>query len=249
MKIDITPEEFNRLSNEKKKKYIAKLFIHGSGARPVPEDSTPVAFVMAGLPGAGKTEFLDTIAEELSAKKFEPFVRIDLDEIVGVYPDYTPKDYYKFRSQGNTILARTVDEARHGRYNMLVDGTFSGFSGASVDTVGQLLKNGYRVVMVYMYDKAETAWLYTERRKFETGRAIDLSGFIKATKNLVDNIRKVIELYKDHPSFRLNAVIQKELRDKDYYIITSKGDIDNIINLGYNVSSLKKELGHDKSNQ
>lgn len=194
---------------------------------------------MAGLPGAGKTEFLDTIAVEIERAGGEPFVRIDLDEIVGVYPDYTPKDYYKFRSQGNLVLARTVDEARRGRYNMLLDGTFSGISGASVSTVSRLLGAGYRVNMLYLYDTADSAWHFTQKREIETGRGIGLKGFIQAAQHLPINIRKVVELHGSDANFSISAVVQKELRDKDYYILTQKTDIDNIIKLDYNTESIK----------
>jgi predicted ABC-type ATPase len=171
MKLDISPKEFQALSTTKKKKYIARLLIKESKAQPVAAESRPIAFVMAGLPGAGKTEFLDTLTEMINhLERWMPFVRIDLDQIVTVYPDYSPKDYYKFRSDGNRVLAWSVDEARHGRYNMMIDGTFSGKSGASVDTIGNLLDSGYIVQLVYLYDSAETAWNYTLKREKETAR-------------------------------------------------------------------------------
>ncbi|MEO6761500.1 MAG: zeta toxin family protein [Candidatus Saccharimonadales bacterium] len=242
MRIDISPEEFDRLSNEKKKKYIAQLFIRKSGAKPVNSPQAPIAFVMAGLPGAGKTEFLDTISEEVVARGFDPFVRIDLDEIVSVYPDYTPRDYYKFRSQGNLVLARTIDESRHGRYNMLIDGTFSGLSGASVKTVSQLLRDGYRLNMVYMYDSADSAWYYTKKRKLETGRSVDRDGFIRAVDSLTNNIRQVVRQHDNNPLFSISAVVQKELRDKKYHILTQKQDIDKIINLDYNLDNIRKDV-------
>jgi predicted ABC-type ATPase len=245
MKLDISSDEFNGYSNEKKKRYIAKLFISNSGAKPVPEDSVPIAFIMAGLPGAGKTEFLDSIAEEVAKRGGDPFVRIDLDEIVSVYPDYTPKDYYKFRSQGNLVLARTIDEARHGRYNMLIDGTFSGLSGASIKTVGQLLEKGYRVNLVYMFDTAESAWYYTEKRKIETGRNVDRDGFIRAAKNLVQNVREAVKLYEKNQMFSINAVVQKKFRDKDYYVITQKSEIDNVITMDYNMDSIDKDTSDE----
>lgn len=235
MKLDISAEEFSRLSSNKKKTHIARLFIDKSGASPVSKNSNPVAVVMAGLPGAGKTEYLDSIADELIDNNGEPFVRIDLDEIVSVYPNYTPKDYYKFRSQGNIVLARTVDEARHGRYNMLIDGTFSGMSGASVDTVTHLLNDGYIIQLIYMFDDAETAWSYTVKRELETGRAITRSGFVQAAKNLTINIRKVLEKYQGNKNFSIRVIQQKALRDNDYNVITEKDDIDKICAQDYNI--------------
>ena len=134
------PSEFNTLSNTKKKKYIARLIIEESRAIPVALDEKPFAMVMAGLPGAGKTEFLETLLEQ--AKKSlssDAFVRIDLDHIIEIYPNYTPKDYYKFRSQGIVVQSYCVDAAIHGRYNIMLDGTFAGLSGVTIKTVGRLL--------------------------------------------------------------------------------------------------------------
>ncbi len=241
MKFDISAEEFSQLSGEKKKQYVARLFVDGSGAISVHEDDTPVAYVMAGLPGAGKTEFLDSIAEQQSDKRINPFVRIDLDEIVSAYPDYSPKDYSKFRSQGNIVLARTIDIARGGRYNMLVDGTFSGMSGASVSGIGKLLKAGYAVKLVYMYDSADSAWYYTMKREVETDRSIDADGFKRAAKMLVLNLQETMKLYGENPKFSLDVVKQKELRDKDYNIITQKDDIGKLLKLEYNLSNIRKE--------
>lgn len=239
MKLGLSPDEFAKMSGERKKKYIANLFVQDSGAKSVDSATTPVAVITAGLPGAGKTEFLDTLAEGVIELRFNPPVRIDLDEIVSVYPDYTPKDSYKFRSQGNIVLERTIDVARSGRYNMFIDGTFSGQSGASVKSVGRLLDAGYRVNLVYVYDKADIAWMYTKKRKIESGRSIDLAGFKSAAKTLVDNLAKVKKQFENNPNFNMSLVVQKELRDREFYIITDSDDIDKYIKLRYNVDNLK----------
>lgn len=238
MKLDISPAEFEALSLTKKKLYIAQLFIRQSGALPVLPGETPIAYIMAGLPGAGKTEFLDSIVEEQQAKGIKPFLRIDLDEIVSVYPKYSPKDYYKFRNQGNLVLAKTVDEGRHAKLNMLIDGTFSGMSGASVEGVSLLLKAGYNVKLVYMYDKADTAWYYTRKREVETGRYVELEGFKRAAIQLVENINNAYALYKNEPNFSISVVVQKELRDKSYNIMTEKSDVENAIQLSYNIDTI-----------
>ena len=76
MKIDISSEDFEKFSNERKKRYIAQLFIRKSGAQPVAGDDAPIAYVMAGLPGAGKTEFLDSFVEEAEQRGIK-YLRID----------------------------------------------------------------------------------------------------------------------------------------------------------------------------
>lgn len=240
---DIPEEKFEKLGSEAKKKYVVSLIIKDSGAKPVPDDQTPVAIVMAGIPGAGKTEFLDSIIEELEAGgQINEFVRIDLDQIVAIYPGYTPKTDSKFRSQGNNVLARSIDELRRARYNILIDGTFSGASGSSVRNVEKLLNAGYRVSLVYMYDKAEVAWSYTKSREKVTDRGIGKDDFLRSCSNISGNLKSATLQFKDNPNFTISVVKQKELRDKYYDILTSLKDVDKIINEGYNIDNLKETL-------
>jgi len=240
---DLPEDKFEKLSTEAKKRYIVNLLIKDSDTTPIPLDLPPIAYVMAGIPGAGKTEFLDSIVEGLELEgQYNEFVRIDLDQIVTIYPDYTPKTYAKFRSQGNNVLARCIDELRHERYNMMIDGTFSGTSGSSIRNVEKLLQSGYRVSMVYMYDRAETAWKYTQLREQETDRGIDKDGFIASCQNISDNLKQALIKFRENPNFSLSIVKQKELRDRNYEIITSIEDIDKIIEEGYNIDNLKETL-------
>jgi len=243
MILDMPADKFESLTTEAKKRYIVNLLIKDSAADPVSDGVSPVAYVMAGIPGAGKTEFLDSVVEGLEKnRQFNEFVRIDLDQIVTIYPDYTPKTYSKFRSQGNNVLARCIDELRKKRYNMMIDGTFSGASGSSVRNVGKLLVAGYRVIMVYMYDKAEIAWDYTQLREKETERGIDKDGFINSCKNISVNIKEAMLEYGDNSNFTLFIVKQKELRDRNYLIIDSRADIDKIVSEGYNIDKLTETL-------
>ncbi len=238
---DISDDEFDALSKEKQKQYIAKLIVRDSQASPVAEPKPPLAIVMAGLPGAGKTEFLDALSLAMHEKfKSELFVRIDLDQIVTVYPGYTPERYSKFRSQANYALARTIDTAKNGRYNMMIDGTFAGTSEVSINNVERLLDAGYVVAMFYMYDNANTAWEYTKTRETETKRGIDLDGFTRACKNIPVNIRTVVSRFKTHKGFMMNIVVQKELRDRNYEIVTEWTEIDKIIDAGYNIDNFKE---------
>jgi len=236
-------QKFEKLSNEQKKKHIVNLLIKQSGATPVPSELQPVAYVMAGIPGAGKTEFLDSIIEELESEgHVSDFVRIDLDQIVTVYPNYTPKTYAKFRNQGMNVLTRCIDVLRHKRFNIMIDGTFSGTTGASIRNIEKLLEAGYRVSMVYMHDKPETAWAYTQYREQETDRGIDKDGFIESCKNISSNLKRALLKFRSDPNFTLSVVIQKELRDKNYDLVTTDDDIDKIIGEGYNIDNLKETL-------
>lgn len=242
MKLDISAKQFEALSNEAKKKHIVQLLISDAGASPVPIGTTPIAFVMAGIPGAGKTEYLDSITEKLAANNYDKFVRIDLDQIVTIYPDYTPKTYSKFRGQGTTVLARCVDELKKGNYNMMIDGTFSGKSGSSLSNVKKLIEKGYIVLVMYMYDKPETAWRYTQLREMETERGIDIQGFIESCENITNNLKEAILMFRGDSQFRLTVIKQQELRSKTYDYLTEDEDIDKLLSTGYNIDKLKELL-------
>jgi predicted ABC-type ATPase len=240
LKRDLTDEEFEVLSVTRKKRYVARLLIGRSDATSVPQPKTPIAIVMAGVPGAGKTEFLDTFSELLETRGFDSFIRIDLDEIVEIYPGYTPKTDAQFRSQGNHTVAAVVDIAKDGHYNMMIDGTFSGTSGASLQNIGRLLNVGYQVQMFFMHDNILTSWEYTKAREKTTHRGIDSEGFKRACTNLTTNLKAAMETYGSNPHFILSIVLQKELRDKDYSIVSDRAMIDEILNKGYNIDKLKE---------
>ena len=237
---DLTDEEFESLSITKKKLYVAELLIKESGAISVSEYAPPVAIIMAGLPGAGKTEFLDGFSNLLKASSLEPFVRIDLDEIVTIYPGYTPKTDAQFRSQGNSAVAKCVDIAKNGRYNMMIDGTFSGTTEASLQNIQRLLDSGYLVRMFFMHDRVETSWNYTKSREVLTLRGIDMAGFNRACKNVVRNLKGAVARFSENSNFELAIVLQKVLRDKDYNVVTNKGMIDEVLEKGYNIDNLKE---------
>lgn len=239
LKRDLTDEEFEALTVTKKKRYVARLLIERSKAKSVPPSQPPLAIVMAGVPGAGKTEFLDTLSEMLQKRGFGACIRIDLDEIVEIYPGYTPKTDAQFRSQGNHVVAAAVDIAKDGRFNMMIDGTFSGTSGASLQNIGRLLQSGYRVQMFFMHDDVSTSWNYTKARERITQRGIGLAGFKRACTNVITNLKAAINAYDPHSHFSLSIVLQKELRDKEYKIVSDRASIDRVLNTGYNIDRLK----------
>jgi Ni2+-binding GTPase involved in maturation of urease and hydrogenase len=77
-----------------KKSLIAKII---GDARP---SETPIAIITAGVPGAGKTEFLSHITPNIS-----DMVVIDLDNIVANMKDYQPKNYYLYRQAANVVVS------------------------------------------------------------------------------------------------------------------------------------------------
>lgn len=123
---------------------------------------------------------------------------------------------------------------------MMIDGTFSGTSGASLQNIDRLLRAGYIVRMFFMHDNINTSWEYTKAREITTQRGIDLSGFKRACANVVANLKAATDAYAGNPQFSLSIVLQKELRDRDYTVISDKGIVDSVLDTGYNIDKIKE---------
>jgi hypothetical protein len=237
---DLTDDEFERLSLTRKKKYVAELLIKHSGAQPVAEGDAPIALVMAGLPGAGKTEFLDSFSEELDRAFQESFVRIDLDEIVTIYPGYTPKTDQQFRSQGNITVSKCVDVVKERRYNMMIDGTFGGSSEVSLNNIERLLAAGYIIRMFLVHDDIETSWKFTQDRELLTDRGITRASFEEACVKVPQNVLKALEKFEKEQMFSMAVFIQKTpLRNKNYTLVRDRMQIDELLRRGYNITTQK----------
>ena len=102
----------------KKKKLIAREFVRKIDYEPTEE---PSSIFMAGLPGAGKTEFTVELI-----KSFDPEpLRIDMDEIAQMIEGYRSEIADKFRGGASIIMSKIYDEIVKKKIDFVFDGTFS----------------------------------------------------------------------------------------------------------------------------
>lgn len=88
------------------KKEFAENLIARSGAQPY---DTQIAFFMAGLPGAGKTEFSKALINISEIK----FLRLDMDEIASQIDTYRPEIADQYRRAASALLDKTFDLTLH----------------------------------------------------------------------------------------------------------------------------------------
>ncbi|OGL31202.1 hypothetical protein A3F37_02420 [Candidatus Saccharibacteria bacterium RIFCSPHIGHO2_12_FULL_41_12] len=169
---------------KKNRKKIAEKIISASGAVPVDK---PIAIFMAGIPGAGKTEFL----EQFLASSPDPFVKIDLDTIVEYFENYSADKYYMYRDSANPIIEKTLDIVTEKKYNFALDGTFAHSKGAH--NIQRALNHGYFVGLFYIYQDPLVAWDITKAREIDTKRGIERKGFLKACEEVPNNVQKIID--------------------------------------------------------
>lgn len=95
----------------------------------------PVVIMMAGLPGAGKTEISKNFIENLNFK----LPRLDMDEIAEDIPGYRPENASEFREAATLLMNKIMKDIYKDNISFVLDGTFGSpyaikKRGASIET-------------------------------------------------------------------------------------------------------------------
>ena len=183
---------------------------------------------MAGIPGAGKTEFLNRLFGDNTDA-----VRIDLDEIVKFFPDYSAERYYKYRAAAFIIVDECVVYCRQHSLNFILDGTF-GFKRA-VENIRSALKR-HDVTIVYVWKEPVQAWQLTKDRELVQKRAINREGFIESCERVPSNLVKIRTTFGD----KVSIVAFKKNKTNDNFQMTQNINIiDDLLNSRYTSKELE----------
>ena len=141
---------------------------------------------MAGLPGAGKTEFSKNLIKLVDGAKA---VRIDMDEIATQIKGYHPEIADEFRGQASKLMNGLYDKVLKEKLEFIMDGTFG--SKSSIKNVERAINHGYTVKVIYIIQDPKLAWKFTLAREKVEHRSIsiDVSHTNRTSfKNLYKNI-------------------------------------------------------------
>jgi len=206
------------------KKAIAKEFISKFGAK---STDVPMAVFTAGIPGAGKTEFLDRLFQGNN-----DFVRMDLDEIVKLFPGYSPEKYYLYRGGSNIILEAVFDQCREKKFNFVMDGTLS--HAKAVENIRRTLKR-HTVVLFYIWQEPQKAWQLTKDRELLTKRGVSKDGFINACLEVPKNLKLILSEFSNS----VIVIAIKKSDDHEYQIIRDPAQIDTLLSKTYTRKSIE----------
>ena len=212
--------DMKNLSKSQIKKKISKNFVKNSGINPE-TNTRPIAVILAGIPGSGKTEFISSLFTDNKNFK-QQFLRIDLDEIVKIFKDYSPENDYKFRPIGNAIVENIFDKAIAGNYNFVLDGTFG--SSKAIFNIKRLIKHDYFINIYIMVESAERAWNFTKIRELKTKRKIKKDDFLESIKNVKDNLKELEKIEYSSVSIRF---VDKSWINEEYNVL-DEFDIDEL---------------------
>lgn len=196
-----------------------------------PPSTKPVAIFLAGIPGAGKTEFIKRLLGDS-----RDLVRIDLDEIVKLLPKYDPKRYYKYRSAANIIVDECVIYCRKHSLNFVLDGTFG--YGKAVDNIKSALKR-HEVIIIYILKDPIQAWQLTKDRELITNRAIDRAGFILSCNNVPQNLIMVRDTFASQAPI---IVIKKNKTNDNFQMTRDMRVIDDLLQKSYTNEESERQI-------
>ena len=158
---------------------------------------------MAGSPGAGKTETVHRL------RLRERFVVLEADEIRILNPFYRKTTD---NEKGNAHLIQKaasigLDYCRKycidNDIAFVQDTTFS--NRGSVDLVRKLVKTGWRVTIIFVFQSVQRAWEFTKIREAKEGRSIPAESFARSFANVVENIQR---LQEKCPGIHISLVVK-----------------------------------------
>ncbi len=202
---------------------------------------TKLAFFMAGIPGAGKTEFADNTIREASPQ----LIPIEHDQLVEYIDTYKPESYYNYRTAGSTLVTRIFEDCIKNGYAFVFDGTLSHENG--IRNINKCLKHGYNVIIVYIVQDTSMAWELTQAREVVKKRAIRKIGFIKTCKKINSNLLNIFKTHKSNPSFSfwlINKQGQHDMRNASAIIhshsLDKSDDIEKALSVSYSINIRKR---------
>lgn len=211
-------------------------FIKKSGAKPNPN---PSAFFMAGLPGAGKTEFSENLIKLVDNTSTKA-VHIDMDEIASQIKDYRPEIADEFRKQATRLMEGIYDKVLKEHLEFIMDGTFG--SKKSIENIERAISRSYIIKIIYIIQDPKLAWEFTLAREKVEHRSINMDGFIKTYFNIVDNLLMVESLMKKYDKITIDIINKNKENKIGSWIPNIKSGIDNLLKTSYNNKSLKEYI-------
>ena len=205
-----------------------------------------VTVLMAGAPGAGKTEFSRCLLREQFGENSKLIVRIDPDEIREWIPLYMHGKAELFNSATNKGVDMLVDHCydKKNDKSFLLDGTLSNFDIARRN-IDRGLKRGRKIQVFFVYKDPLVAWGFTQKREKIEGRNIPKEDFVKHYFQSIENVNRLKNEYGNKIQIDL-VRLETENSDlpkmKDYKFEFNITSIDGYIQKKYSEDKLMSEL-------
>lgn len=157
-----------------------------------PPAEAPLSILMAGSPGAGKTEFSQNLLKDPSEDLFGRVVRLDPDEMRALMPGYDGTNSSRFQKAVSLLVEAAHHAVLAKGQSFLLDGTMSHYEKAA-ENVRRSLSRGRSVVVFYIYQEPAVAWRFTQAREVVDGRNITPEVFARKFVAARENVERLRE--------------------------------------------------------
>lgn len=160
-----------------------------------PADTSPVYIIMAGSPGAGKTEFSKRLLEQFENSE-KRIARIDPDEFRPLLPGYDGSNSFLFQGAISIVTDKILDKLFSQNQSFILDGTCSHY-GSAFKNIQRSLGHNRFVYLFFVYQNPVTAWEVTQKRELKEGRNISKDVFIEEFISAQETVMKLKEEFKN----------------------------------------------------
>jgi predicted kinase len=162
----------------------------------------------SGMSGVGKTEFAIYLKEEI-----ENILHIDTDEIRKFFAPvgYDGQNSDRFQKVSSRGFSELFNYAMKQHYSMILDSNLASL-GQAKQNIERLLKRGYNIQIVYLYNYPDVCFEYATAREVVTHRRVPKDVFIRSNENSYKTILEIKTLFKEQ--ITLNFI---DKRDDSYY--------------------------------
>ncbi|MDD3794066.1 MAG: zeta toxin family protein [Candidatus Gracilibacteria bacterium] len=153
-------------------------------------DITPSVIFLAGAPGAGKTEFIESIENNHN------FIIIDIDKYRILFDGYAGKNASEFQGLSTKVANKIYSYCIKNDLNVIVDGTF-GNENVVEQNISMCIKHKRDFGVVLIYQDPLLSYYYTKLREIEGKRNVPKDVFIEKFLNSINNAFEIKKKYTD----------------------------------------------------
>lgn len=186
---------------------------------------------LAGAPGAGKTEFLETVLNT------ENFIVIDIDKYRQYFKGYTGNNAELYQDSSSRVATRIFDYCIKHNLKLIFDGTLT--SDIWLKNIKKAVDKCRRIGVVLIYQDPVISYAYTIARQERNERKVSIDAFLKIYYNSIRYTFEIVEKYLDIQFVIASKDKRRQWRQRFF---RKKDRFDKYFRVEYNAEVLRNKL-------
>lgn len=193
----------------------------------------PLSLFLAGSPGAGKTEYAESIIALESS-----LLRIEADAIREWLPVYTGSNSDMVQQAASRGVDFLYEHALKCGMSLLLDSTFTPYTIAR-QNVERSLRRGRTVQVHYVYQDPLIAWEFVKKREIVEGRRVPREAFIRKFFEAYENVGTIKRQFAENVEL---TVIIRDYQSQEKQLFAVVSSLESVVQITYTEKQLQKLL-------